>query len=139
MKHKIGGSFRFVMAALIFLASCGPVNSTLEGKSIFLPKDGVSALQVKLDRSGLDSCRLPGSQSGKIGRQTYWESSMGSQGSIRTDLHQIDEITDMGSCDPMRPVFIKTKDAGNLAEQQSSSPSKETPFVPVDGTPNSKK
>lgn len=128
-----------MMAALIFLASCAPVNATLEGKWVTLPNEGVPALQVKPDRSGLDSCRLPGSQPGRIGRQTYWESSMGSQGSIRTDLYEVDGVADTGSCDPMRPVFIEAGVAGKLPEQQTNPSSQETPFAPIGGTPNSKK
>lgn len=139
MKNKVGRSLKFMMAALIFLASCAPVNATLEGKSVMLPKDGISALQVKVNRGGLDSCALPGSQSGKIGRQTYWESSMGSQGSLRTDLYELDEITNTGSCDPTRPIFIKVEDASKLPEQQTNPSSKESPFIPVGGTANSRK
>lgn len=139
MKHKVGGGFRLMMAAMIFLASCAPVNATLEGKRVTLPNEGIPALQVKVDRSGLDSCRLPGPQTGTIGRQTYWESSMGSQGSIRTDLYEVDEVASMGSCDPMRPVFVEAEEAGRLPEQQTNPSSQEAPFTPIGGTPNSKK
>ncbi len=139
MKHKVGGGFRLMIAALIFLASCAPVNATLEGKRVTLPNEGIPALQVKIDRSGLDSCRLPGPQTGTIGRKTHWESSMGSQGSIWTDLYEVDEVTDMGSCDRMRSVFIKTEVAGKLPEQQTNPSSQEAPFTPIGGTPNSKK
>ncbi|MFZ6034658.1 MAG: hypothetical protein ACOYUB_00705 [Patescibacteria group bacterium] len=95
-------------ALFLALAGCAP---PAEGTRITIP-DETKAYQVKYDRSGLTTCELP-SQEVTITRNTYWESSLGSQGSIRFDISEV-SVSNYGSCETTKGVFISDETLNDL-------------------------
>lgn len=129
-------AYRLLTLGLLFIASCAP--KSLEGITYLLPEGGFEALQVNGGR--LVSCRVGGNQKAKVTRETYYDASLGSAGSERTDLLEV-SVSDRGSCNRPGGVFLKRKEAKKLQKGVEGVPSS-TPegrlqnfFVPIKHTP----
>lgn len=100
-----------VTLTIVFLALVGCTPK--EGTKVMIPND-TKAFQVKWDRSGLTTCNLP-TQEVTVTRNTYWESTMGSAGSVRINISEV-SLSNYGSCDSTKSVFIKDETLNDLIE-----------------------
>ena len=121
MKHRGSVGFRLLATALIFItAGCMPGKS-LAGATLQIPAVGVPAWQIKSDRSGHDNCQIGGGQQARVTRETYWSPNTGASGdNLSTDLVEID-VTNPGSCDSIRPIFLTRKTASKLDKEIAST------------------
>ncbi|MFA6081426.1 MAG: hypothetical protein WC741_03380 [Patescibacteria group bacterium] len=134
MRNRTSIGLGLLAAGTIFLAGCAPKNPSMEGITLLVPQDGISAIQVKSDNSGLEGCRINGNQIVTITRDTFWSPNTGSGDDLRQDLKEV-KVKDTGSCRKDKSIFLSKEDAEKLQKEGvKSTPEGKPIFVPLEET-----
>jgi len=130
MRNKTSVGFNLLATTIFFLTSCAPQTS-MEGVILQIPPEGALAWQFKPDMSGKDNCQVGGRQQAKVIGETFWSPNTGASGDgLSTDLVEI-RTTNLGSCDRIRPVFLKKTEAKRL-QREGELPTPEGGIGPLE-------